>query len=171
MARRAAEAGQDDGVEFQTLGLVDGHELQGVAGGDIRQRVQLAHLLGEARGVGDVAALFQFIQQVEVHARVFEIGGRVHACRAAEREPCAFHDLAQATAATQGKGTGQYGVQLRNPLANVSFQACTCGLRPAAVSRYWRCAPLLPTSPDQRVSARTMARAAARAMRCDRPDG
>jgi hypothetical protein len=43
------QAGQDHGVEFEALGLVDGHELDRLAGLGIGRGVEIGHLAFEFR--------------------------------------------------------------------------------------------------------------------------
>src|SRR5213079_1809038 len=79
----AVEAGDDDGVELEALGLVDGHDLQvAVARGDVGERVEVLEALGEGGGVLDAG-------------------------RAAEGEPDAFDAVAQGAAAAAGDRGGE----------------------------------------------------------------
>src|SRR5947209_815120 len=98
-ARQAVEAGDDDGVELEALGAVDGHDLDRVlrrlyVGLGVETAVDLVL---ERREV-DLARLFQALELVEEDLGVLEIGLAFDARRAAEREPRALDALAQRAA-------------------------------------------------------------------------
>src|SRR5437899_8808310 len=98
-ARQAVEAGDDDGVELEALGAVDGHDLDRVlrrlyVGLGVEAAVDLALERGEI----DLARLFQALELVEEDLGVLEVGLALDARRAAECEPRALDALAQGTA-------------------------------------------------------------------------
>src|SRR5882672_808795 len=98
-ARQAVEAGDDDGVELEALGAVDGHDLDRVL---LRLHVRLrveatVDLVLERREI-DLARLFQALKLVEEDLGVLEVGLALDARRTAEREPRALDALAQGTA-------------------------------------------------------------------------
>src|SRR5437773_1262792 len=98
-ARQAVEAGDDDGVELEALGAVDGHDLDRVlrrlyVGLGVEAAVDLVL---ERREV-DLARLFKALELVEEDLGVLEIGLAFDARRAAECEPRALDALAQGTA-------------------------------------------------------------------------
>src|SRR5439155_1654789 len=83
----AVEAGDDDGVELEALGAVDGHDLDRVlrrlyVGLGVEAAVDLVL---ERREV-DLARLFKALELVEEDLGVLEIGLAFDARRAAERE-------------------------------------------------------------------------------------
>src|SRR6266436_115894 len=98
-ARQAVEAGDDDGVELEPLGAVDGHDLDRVlrrlyVGSGVEAAVDLVLERGEI----DLARLFQALELVEEDLGVLEVGLAFDARRAAEREPRALDALAQGAA-------------------------------------------------------------------------
>src|SRR5881296_3151374 len=98
-ARQAVEAGDDDGVELEALGAVDGHDLDRVlrrlyVGSGVEAAVDLVL---ERREV-DLARLFKALELVEEDLGVLEVGLALHARRAAECEPRALDALAQRAA-------------------------------------------------------------------------
>src|SRR5882762_10514338 len=98
-ARQAVEAGDDDGVELEALGAVDGHDLDRVlrrlyVGLGVEAAVDLVL---ERREV-DLTRLFKTLELVEEDFGVLEVGLAFDARRAAEREPRALDALAQGTA-------------------------------------------------------------------------
>src|SRR6267142_619852 len=107
-AGAAVEAGDDDGVELEALGLVDGHDLQVVvARGDVGKRVEVLEALGERAEAVEVAGVLELLQLVEEDLGVLEVGRVLDAGRAAEREPDAFDAVAQGAAATAGDRGGE----------------------------------------------------------------
>src|SRR6266851_1290259 len=98
-ARQAVEAGDDDGVELEPLGAVDGHDLDRVLRRlYVRLGVEAAVDLVLERGEVDLARLFKALELVEEDLGVLEIGLAFDARRAAEREPRALDALAQGAA-------------------------------------------------------------------------
>src|SRR5258706_3384468 len=98
-ARQAVEAGDDDGVELEALGAVDGHDLDRVLRRlDVGLGVEAAVDLVLERGEVDLARLFQAIELVEEDLGVLEVGLALDARGAAEREPRALDALAQGAA-------------------------------------------------------------------------
>src|SRR5882672_10610904 len=98
-ARQAVEAGDDDGVELEALGAVDGHYLYRVlrrlyVGLGVEAAVDLVLERCEV----DLARLFKALELVEEDLGVLEIGLAFDAPRAAEREPRALDALAQGAA-------------------------------------------------------------------------
>ncbi len=72
LASRSIEAGQNHVVELQAFGLVDGHELQPVAGLRIGLGEKRIHLLPEPTEIGEVRAFLKAFEQIEICAGVFE---------------------------------------------------------------------------------------------------
>ena len=104
----AVEAGDDDGVELEALGLVDGHDLEGVVGGvDVGQRVEARRWRRSRRGEVDGARLLQALRARRGRSRRPRARSRRDAGGAAEREPGAFDAVAQAAAHAVGERRGR----------------------------------------------------------------
>ncbi len=82
-----SEPRQDHGVKLQALGLVDGHELQPIAGVRVGLSEQRVHLLAEPFEIGQIRALRESLQQIEISSRVFECSFILHAGGTAEPQP------------------------------------------------------------------------------------
>src|SRR5712671_7301032 len=87
-ARQAVEAGDDDGVELEALGAVDGHDLDRVLRRlDVGLGVEAAvDLVLEGREI-DLARLFQALELVEEDLGVLEVGLALDARVARARRP------------------------------------------------------------------------------------
>ena len=107
-ARRATEAGQDDGVEFQALGLVDRHQLDGGRGAGVGWCVELGQCLVEALQQRQVRGALVFAHQIEKGPGGGQVGSvGLQAGGTAEGEPDGLHGLAQAAAPALVQGLVQ----------------------------------------------------------------
>src|SRR5207249_5844761 len=74
-SRSPIQPGDDDGVELEALGLVDGHDLQVVvARGDVGERVEVLEALGEGGGILDGAGVLELLQLVQEDLGVLQVG-------------------------------------------------------------------------------------------------
>ena len=89
-ARRVAQPRHDHHIEFESLGLVDGHQLQACVGLRIGCGEQFRDAFFQRAEINDVAAFFQRFEQTKVRLRVFKIGALGDARWSAQCEPCAF---------------------------------------------------------------------------------
>ncbi|MCU0989761.1 MAG: hypothetical protein MUE63_09325, partial [Xanthomonadales bacterium] len=93
------QAGQDHGVEFQALGLVDGHQLQAFVRQRIGQGEQLLHALAHPlRSDGPPAPPRLVVERPQEFEKNLDVLGRGRvrqAQRPAQRQPGAFDPVAQ----------------------------------------------------------------------------
>ncbi len=83
---------------------MDGHELQTVASLGVGLSEKRIDLLAEPTEIGEVGALLQAVQQIEIRGGVFESGFIFHAGGPTEAEPDRFDKIAHGQPAAAGDG-------------------------------------------------------------------
>ena len=119
----AVQAGQDDGIEFQPFGFVDGHELQLWTGLGVGRGKQAGDFVVEALDL-DLTVLGDAIEGIEVGVGVEQVGRLCEAKRAAKALPNAFYPAAGALLNAVVVGFLQYAANVQQALLSVGAELC-----------------------------------------------
>ena len=126
MARCAVQAGQDDGIEFQALGFVHGHDLDHLCfAGRIGngRRVEQCDLLVQAIQ-REAGAAVDLIQQAPICLGIGTFGSVMQARFATEHAPHGLDPAPCTQAALMRQRLGKHGTHMTQPSLTIGRQRC-----------------------------------------------
>ncbi len=109
-------------IEFQSFGLVDGHDLQAVIGFDVGQRIEIAKPFFKRGSIRQFTGLFVLIEITEKNLRIFQIGFIFNTGRSTQCEPRTCDLFAQRRAPSLRQGRCQRGTNACRTLAAIGRQ-------------------------------------------------